>query len=424
MRLRLSLIILSLVSLPFTLVSQTATRPFMAGLSANFFDYNGPLSGDFTQLKAYDPGIAFGAYGYISDAFNYSLNTTFAPEVIYPTTENTFVATSMLDLKAMVRWTILNPESFFVPYLGTGFGMNTASNNVRLYVPAALGFRLRFTENFGLQWESTWQQRIRTGHFQPASHMVGFVFALPATRPEPSIKDPEPRPTQPNLADRDGDGVPDRDDQCPDERGKHMYLGCPDPEKPPLPEGGNNEDLPPVDPDPDKYEENNNNSETDGQQSSAMVIPDVTFAPPGDELRVPASEATETELNNINRRLQNIFFENGSYELSEEATSVLDEAAAFLQQYPDVDIQVMGHTDDSGNERGNIVLSIQRAYKVKYYLVYQKGVKMSRISSDGYGSNEPLSNNQTEEGRSMNRRVEMQVVKRQSAPDSGSRGNK
>lgn len=417
MRVRLSLLFLAFALTPVLMLAQTAERPFMAGLSANFFDYQGPMTGDYAQFQTFDPGISFAGYGYINNSLNYSLSTTFAPEVIYPTSENNFVSTSMLDVKGMLRWTILNPEKFFVPYIGTGFGLNTASNNLRLYVPASLGMRLRFTENFGLQLESTWQQSLKAGHFQPVSHMVGFVFALPATR-KPDKKPIETEPDKNSIADlpdRDFDGVPDRDDQCPDEKGLHMYLGCPEPETEEAPVQGN----------PAAVSQEPVIAQSQSEIVSGPVIQQEEIQSGNNGFLTPAEEpgiSTESfamvpssELAALNMELQNVYFDNASYELNAEAMSVLDRAAKLMRDNPSLDLQVMGHTDESGGERNNIVLSIQRAYKVKYYLVYEKRIPMSRISSDGYSSVEPAGTNATEEGRALNRRVELQLTNKQKA---------
>ncbi|MDP5170780.1 MAG: OmpA family protein [Bacteroidia bacterium] len=434
MKLRLSLFLLALTLLPTLSVAQTADKPFMAGFSANFFDYQGPLTGNFGQYRLFDPGIAFAGYGYINNSFNYSLNTTFAPEVIYPTTENTTISTSLLDVKAMARWTILHPDKFFVPYIGTGVGLNTAANNLRVYVPAAVGFRLRFTETFGLQWESTWQQRISAGQYQPVSHMVGFVFALNTKPMKEPVKETAKDPVS-QLPDRDRDGVPDRDDQCPDERGKQMYLGCPDPVQEPtaeITEVNQPAAKPKLQPQETKQPDPLNGVTPAGpivnapvitgrpmdQQSSASQIQDQAS-------RVP-STLTDSKLNEINRKLQNIYFENASFELTEEGKSILDEVSRFMKEYPDIELQVLGHADATGSEKNNIVLAIQRAYKVKYYLVYDKEIRMARISSDGYSSNEPINTNDSEEGRSMNRRVELKVVRQQNSLPStaGPRGDR
>lgn len=415
MKFRHFLFALAATLLCSSVAAQTSQKPYMAGLSANFFDYQGLLTGDFTQWDTYNPGIAFAAYGYISDRFNYGLNTTFVPQVIYPTTEFDRVTTSMLDLKGTVRFNLLRPEAFFSPYIGTGFGFNTASNIFRMYVPATVGFRLNFTENFALQIESTYQQRIKAGDYQPLSHMAGFVFSLPSDPIERPEKEKPQRPEEAPIAelmDSDGDGVLDRDDQCPDVKGKAMYLGCPDPQT----ETANDR---PANDGPVAYETPANrpsNATVNRPPSAAPVNPNTS--PVADEDRPattpynpqPMPEPAPEDLARLNMRLQNIYFDYGSAELNSEALATLDEVAELMHNYPQFDLNVMGHADATGNDRTNIILSVRRAYQVKYYLVYQKNIRMARITSDGYSSTAPLDDNTTEDGRSKNRRVEFQLV--------------
>ncbi len=434
MKFRLSLTLLALTLSSLAIHAQTYTRPWASGLAANFFDYHGPLDGDFTQFENYSPGITISAYGYINNAFNFALGTTFAPEVNYPMSENTFIGTSMLDIKGSVRWTMLGPEKFFVPYIGSGFGMNTASNNMRLYVPLLVGFKLQFTESFGLQWESTYQQRLRSTQYQPMSHVLGFVFALAPTRkPLPITVTTSTSTTKAQLPDRDGDGVPDRDDQCPDEPGKLMYLGCPEGEsgnKVEEDESRDPEQTPPIVHLNDSGQTNANQAGENGFVTDIgnhpSNLPGVMKQTESEDIEEIYTPPTPDEIARLGASLENVYFDQASFELTPEALSILDRVAQVLRNNPGMDLNVMGHTDISGNERDNIVLSIQRAYKVKYYLVYEKGIQISRISSDGYSSVNPVSDNASDQGRAMNRRVEFDLVERKAATPkaSSSRGNK
>ena len=109
--------------------------------------------------------------------------------------------------------------------------------------------------------------------------------------------------------------------------------------------------------------------------------------------------------------MDNIYFEQGSDKLTTDSYAILDKVSAILQKYPNYNLQVMGHTDNTGSGNENLVLSIKRAYRVKYYLVYTKGIKLARISSDGYSSVAPIAENSTDDGRARNRRVEFRLVK-------------
>jgi OOP family OmpA-OmpF porin len=87
---------------------------------------------------------------------------------------------------------------------------------------------------------------------------------------------------------------------------------------------------------------------------------------------------------------------------------VLDEAAQILQDNPDVRVTIEGHTDAVGSDAYNQQLSERRAAAVKRYLV-TKGIAADRLETVGRGESEPVSSNETDEGRAMNRRAELKV---------------
>ena len=81
----------------------------------------------------------------------------------------------------------------------------------------------------------------------------------------------------------------------------------------------------------------------------------------------------------------------------------------MLNEYPQSNIIISGHTDSTGNDAINNPLSQNRAAAVEAYLV-GKGVSTSRITSVGYGSRQPVASNSTEAGKAQNRRVEIKIV--------------
>jgi outer membrane protein OmpA-like peptidoglycan-associated protein len=111
-----------------------------------------------------------------------------------------------------------------------------------------------------------------------------------------------------------------------------------------------------------------------------------------------------------NYPLSNIHFQSTKYDLLPESYAELDKLYAFLSANPKAKIRVSGHTDNTGSEEENMVLSQNRAKAVTDYLV-KKGIDPERLSSRGYGSSMPVADNKTEEGRQKNRRVEFTVVK-------------
>jgi len=104
--------------------------------------------------------------------------------------------------------------------------------------------------------------------------------------------------------------------------------------------------------------------------------------------------------------LGDVLFATGKSNLNPGDTSSLDKLVVFLDQYPDRDVAIEGHTDDVGSADMNQVLSQHRADSVKSYLV-QQGIRAQRISASGLGESQPVANNQTATGRQQNRRVEV-----------------
>lgn len=103
--------------------------------------------------------------------------------------------------------------------------------------------------------------------------------------------------------------------------------------------------------------------------------------------------------------LQNLYFETNKKDLLPTSFPELDLLVDFLNKNINLEIEIHGHTDNSGNEKKNKKLSTERAKSVSDYLV-SKQISISRITYIGYGSSKPICSNQTEEGKHKNRRVE------------------
>jgi len=108
-------------------------------------------------------------------------------------------------------------------------------------------------------------------------------------------------------------------------------------------------------------------------------------------------------------RLTNVFFATGSAELEDDSHFELDNVASILKDYSDVNIELSGHTDSTGNADANQLLSQARANSVVSYLV-GKGIDASRLRGVGLGSARPADTNETPEGRQNNRRIEMKIL--------------
>lgn len=107
--------------------------------------------------------------------------------------------------------------------------------------------------------------------------------------------------------------------------------------------------------------------------------------------------------------LKNIFFDSKMFDLKPESTTELDKVVQLLKDNPTLKIEIRGHTDNVGKAEDNLKLSDSRAQSVLKYLV-TKGIVPARLTSKGYGATVPIANNNSEEGRSQNRRTELKVI--------------
>jgi len=113
-------------------------------------------------------------------------------------------------------------------------------------------------------------------------------------------------------------------------------------------------------------------------------------------------EGIEVEFNN------KILFTIDSYALSTAAQGSLNDLVTILNKYPDTNIEVQGHTDNTGTDAHNMTLSENRANAVANYLK-SNGVASSRVTTKGFGESAPKYDNNTEDGRAQNRRVEFLI---------------
>ncbi len=115
-------------------------------------------------------------------------------------------------------------------------------------------------------------------------------------------------------------------------------------------------------------------------------------------------------------RLNNVFFDFDKYTLRPESFVELDRVVGFLNEYPNIEIEMSAHTDNKGSDEYNMKLSDNRARSVREYIL-SKGIAATRIISQGYGETKPVADNNKDdgtdnpEGRQLNRRVEFKILK-------------
>lgn len=125
----------------------------------------------------------------------------------------------------------------------------------------------------------------------------------------------------------------------------------------------------------------------------SVLVKDIRLTPKGDAIR-----------------LTHLIFAQGKAEIESQSFGELDGIAMMMQENTNMVIQLEGHTDQVGSSDANLKLSQERVDAVKKYLV-KKGVSKNRIKTKAFGGSKPLRNEMTPDARTLNRRVEMRILK-------------
>jgi OOP family OmpA-OmpF porin len=223
----------------------------------------------------------------------------------------------------------------------------------------------------------------------------GIYDRVDACPDEPGVKsdDPEKNGCPPPPPDRDGDGILDRDDACPDLKGVKSedptQNGCP----------------------PD--------TDGDGIRDDVDACPNEKGKPDPD----PQKNGCPTSVRVTDQEiviLEQVQFKTGSSVILKASDDLLFQVAVVLSEHPEIlKIEVQGHTDNRGGKKYNQRLSEKRAAAVVKWLVKRGNVDASRLMSRGYGMDEPLTDNDTPEGRQKNRRVQFKIVEKTSKNGEG-----
>ena len=207
----------------------------------------------------------------------------------------------------------------------------------------------------------------------------------------PDVEEPEPEPVQVVDVDSDGDGVPNDTDECPNTPKGAIVddYGC---------------EL---------------DSDGDGVADRIDQCPDT---PPGtvvnetgcplSSCRAPFPGEPVDEIGCASGDvvvLRGVTFEFDEARLTANAKVILDGVADTLLSQSDMEVEIGGHTDSRGSDSYNQKLSEQRAIAVKEYLT-GRGVDDARMSTAGYGESSPIADNDSDEGRELNRRVELKIL--------------
>lgn len=203
----------------------------------------------------------------------------------------------------------------------------------------------------------------------------------------------------PVVVDSDNDGFPDAQDQCPNQPG--TIGGCPDTDGDGVIDSKDRcpELAGPFSGCPD--------TDGDGLMNAEDRCPNQ--AGPADNQGCPV--ITEEVKQTLNIATQAVRFETGRATLKTSSYEVLDRVVQIMNQYVDHNLTISGHTDNVGEAQNNQILSEDRAKACFQYLV-TRGIAPSRMGYVGYGESRPLADNNSAQGRVLNRRVEFNLYVR------------
>ena len=350
-----------------------------------------------------------------------------------------------LQAKYALRRLFTTESGWFDPYLKLGGGYTSykseySEKDGAVKLLAGGGINFWFTDHLGLNVQTGYNhgfQKDGTDYFQ---HSAGIVIKFGA---KDTDKDgiPDKDDACPDVAgpkefngcpDTDGDGIPDKDDACPDVAGLKEFNGCPDTDGDGIPDkddacpevAGPKEfnGCPDTDGDgvPDKDDkcpdvagpaENGGCPWPDTDGDGVLDKDDQCPNEAGPASNNGCPEPNDDDQKRLNQYAKTILFDTGKATIKFQSAEVLNQIINVLKKFPKSRFRIEGYTDSTGNKQRNITLSQNRADAVKIYLI-QGGIDQSRLESKGYGPENPIASNKTRKGRELNRRVEINLIKK------------
>ena len=338
------------------------------------------------------------------------------------------------------RDVIGGPGGWADPQIGVGGGYTWVDDIGFGTMNFGAGLRIWLSEQFGVNINSTYKHAFEDvygiRHFQHSAGVV-FTFGGKDTDGDGIYDKDDECPETPGLPefngcpDSDGDGIEDRNDACPDVAGAAEYNGCPDTDGDGI---ADPDDACPTvaglkslngcpDADGDGIKDGDDNcpneagpaanggcpwpdTDGDGVLDKDDDCPSVV----GTVANNGCPEVTVEVINTLNEYSKTILFDLGKSTIRQESYATLQNIVDIMKEYPTTSFVIEGHTDSTGREETNQKLSEARAASVKDYLT-TIGMDASRLSSVGYGESRPIAPNNTKAGRQENRRVEISLKK-------------
>ena len=416
-------------------ISQNSVKPWVIGVGVDFINVQG---GDL------DSGLNFGAPAlslsrYLGAGFSlgaqYSLNNV----------KNTPEDLGYSSVDGVVKYNLSDGK--ISPYLFAGYGfsrLEPASNDSEGYYPSketsrtglgGIGVNFDLNDKLAINVSTSYRSDIEGDGYNHLQHIVGLSYSFGAGDADgDGVSDEKDEcPDVPGLKefngcpDSDGDGIPDTKDRCPEEAGTEALQGCPDGD------GDGVADIDDICPDIAGMAEMNGCPDTDGDgvSDNEDKCPEIA----GDVANggCPWADTDgDGVLDNIDacKDQKGTIYNNGCPELSKEILATLNkfglrinfaansdkilgkktqnilyQIKELLEENPEGILIIEGYASSDGDDAYNIELSIKRAQSVKAYLI-KIGVLKDRLEVRGLGEAEPISDNESHEGRAENRRVQ------------------
>jgi outer membrane protein OmpA-like peptidoglycan-associated protein len=238
--------------------------------------------------------------------------------------------------------------------------------------------------------------------------------------PGPASADPKKNGC-PLPKDRDGDGIPDSEDACPDVKGVRTNdpktNGCP-------PDRDGDGIIDSEDACPDVKGIRTDDPKTNGcppppKDTDGDGIVDSEDACPnekGPRTNDPKTNGCPQKVRVTDKEifiLEQVQFDTGKATIKKVSDGLLDEVAGVLKEHPEITkLEVQGHTDTRGLKAQNKILSQARADAVRKAMI-KRGIDAKRLTAKGYGQDVPIADNNTDEGRQKNRRVQFTITEKQ-----------
>ena len=384
-------------------------------------------SGNFTKTNRMSGGLALSYIQGVSNHVDFAANLS-GSFVDYPFKNQSTSGQQNLLLEAVAtaNLKLLTDKYWFNPFLTIGVGASKYQGYYGAFLPAGVGIQIKLVDDIAVLLNSQYRIPVTENAAYHFYHSFGIAQSIGKKKVVAPVE-----VVMPVVVDRDGDGVLDTDDKCPDVAGLANLQGCPDKDGDGIADADDKCPdvagiakyggcpIPDTDGDGINDEQDKCPTEKGLARYQGCPIPDTdgdgvndeedkcpTRSGPASNMGCP--EIAKEVIEKVSMAAKNVFFATGSYKLLAKSYKSLNEVATIMQSDESLMLNIDGHTDEVGTNESNQTLSENRAGSVREYLV-SKGVPESRMTSTGFGEEKPIADNKTAAGRAKNRRTEMTV---------------